>query len=85
MSDHPTNFVGSVEDAIRSSIVAKMPDAVVDVRGGGGHWEIGVVSTVFAGKSLLESQRMVLGAIRHLIDGAAPPVHAVDKLTTRTP
>ena len=85
MSDHPTDFAGSVEDAIRTSVVARMPDAVVDVKGGGGHWEIAVVSTAFAGKSLLESQRMVLGAIRHLIDGPAPPVHAVDKLTTRTP
>lgn len=85
MSDHPTDFVGSVEDAIRTAIVAKAPDAQVTVSGGGGHYTIGVVSTVFAGKSMLESQRLVLGAIKHLLAGAAPPVHAVDSLTTRTP
>lgn len=85
MSDHPTDFVGSVEDAIRTAIVAKAPDAHVTVSGGGGHYTIGVVSTVFAGKSMLESQRLVLGAIKHLLAGAAPPVHAVDSLTTRTP
>lgn len=85
MSDHATDFVGSVEDAISSSIKDKLPDAVVEVAGGGGHWRIGVVSTAFAGKSMLEQQRMVLGAIKHLINGANPPVHAVDSLTTKTP
>jgi acid stress-induced BolA-like protein IbaG/YrbA len=85
MSDHPTDFAGSVEDAVISSIKERMPDAVVEVSGGGGHWRIGVVSTAFAGKSLLEQQRLVLGAIKHLINGNSPPIHAVDSLTTRTP
>jgi stress-induced morphogen len=44
-----------------------------------------VVSTVFAGKSMLESQRLVLSAIKHLINGERAPVHAVDALTTRVP
>jgi acid stress-induced BolA-like protein IbaG/YrbA len=85
VSDHPTDFVGSIEDAITSSVKEKLPDAVVEVSGGGGHYRIAVVSTAFAGKSLLESQRLVLSAIKHLINGANPPVHAVDTLTTRTP
>ena len=85
MSEHPTDFVGSVEDAIRSSVTAKLPDATVEVSGGGGHYTIAVVSTGFAGKSMLESQRLVLGAIKHLINGDRAPVHAVDSLTTRTP
>lgn len=85
MSDHPTDFVGSIEDAIRTSVKDKLPDAVVEVSGGGGHYTIGVVSTAFAGKSMLESQRLVLSAIKHLINCDRPPVHAVDKLTTRTP
>jgi acid stress-induced BolA-like protein IbaG/YrbA len=85
MSDHPTDFVGSVEDAIAEGVKAKIPDAVVKVSGGGGHYKIDVVSTVFAGKSMLEKQRLVLSAIKHLINGAQPPVHAVDELTTRTP
>jgi len=85
MSEHPTDFVGSIEDAITSSIKKVLPDATVEVAGGGGHWRIGVVSTGFAGKSMLEQQRLVLGAIKHLINGANPPVHAVDSLTTKTP
>jgi acid stress-induced BolA-like protein IbaG/YrbA len=85
MSEHPTDFVGSVEEAITSAIKAQMPDAVVEVAGGGGHWRIDVVSTAFAGKSMLQQQRLVLSAIKHLINGANPPVHAVDVLTTRTP
>jgi acid stress-induced BolA-like protein IbaG/YrbA len=85
MSDHPTDFVGSIEDAITSSVKAQIPDAVVAVSGGGGHYRIDVVSTVFAGKSMLENQRLVLSAIKHLINGASPPVHAVDSLTTRAP
>ena len=77
--------MGSIPDAISSSIKGKLPDATVEVSGGGGHWNIVVVSTAFAGKSLLESQRLVLGAIKHLINGANPPVHAVDSLVTKTP
>ena len=85
MSDHPTDFVGSVEDAISTSVKARVPDAVVDVSGGGGHYRIVVVSAAFAGKSLLESQRLVLSAIKHLINGEHAPVHAVDSLITKTP
>ena len=85
MSDHPTDFVGNIEQAIRDGIVAKVPDARVEVSGSGGHYRIDVVSTVFAGKSMLESQRLVLAAIKHLINGERAPVHAVDSLTTRTP
>jgi acid stress-induced BolA-like protein IbaG/YrbA len=85
MSDHPTDFVGSVEEAIRTAVCERMPDAKVDVKGGGGHYTIAVVSTAFAGKSMLEQQRLVLSAIKHLINGDRPPVHAVDSLVTRTP
>ena len=85
MSDHPTDFVGSIPEAITAGIKARIPDAVVEVGGGGGHFNIVVISTVFAGKSMLENQRLVLSAIKHLINGAAPPVHAVDSLVTKTP
>jgi acid stress-induced BolA-like protein IbaG/YrbA len=85
MSDHPTDFQGSVEDAIASSIKAQIPDAVVEASGGGGHYNISVVSTIFEGKSMLQSQRLVLSAIKHLINGDRPPVHAVDSLKTKTP
>ena len=85
MSHHPTDFVGSVEDAITDAVKAKMPDAQVMVAGGGGHYTISVVSTAFAGKSMLESQRLVYSAIAHLMKGDAAPVHAVDSLRTRVP
>ena len=85
MSDHPTDFKGSVPDAVTTAIQGKLPDAKVEVTGGGGHWSIVVVSTAFEGKSMLEKQRMVLSSIKHLLDGAAPPIHAVDSLITKTP
>jgi acid stress-induced BolA-like protein IbaG/YrbA len=82
---HPTDFKGSVTDALRVAIEKSVPDSQAAVSGGGGHFTIEVVSPAFAGKSMLESQRMVYGAITHLMTGAAPPVHAVDSLKTRTP
>ena len=74
----------SILETIRSAILEKVPGADVEVTpGSGGHFTIGVVSPVFEGKSMLESQRLVLGAIAHLMKGDGAPVHAVDKLTTR--
>jgi acid stress-induced BolA-like protein IbaG/YrbA len=72
--------------AIRLAIIEKIPDAAVMVEpGSGGHFTISVVSPVFAGKNMVESQRLVYGAIAHLMKGEGAPVHAVDKLTTKTP
>ena len=85
MSHHETDFTGSIPDAISKAIRERMPDAVVEAAGGGGHYRIAVVSAAFAGKSLLEQQRLVLGAIKHLLAGDRAPVHAVDSLETRTP
>jgi acid stress-induced BolA-like protein IbaG/YrbA len=85
MSDHPTSFEGSVPDAIRSAIVAKIADARVAVEGGGGHYTIDVVSTAFAGLGRVDAQRLVYGAIAHLMSGDGAPVHAVDALRTKTP
>jgi acid stress-induced BolA-like protein IbaG/YrbA len=85
MSSHPTDFKGSVVDALREAIEQKILDSRAEVSGGGGHFTIAVTSPAFAGKSMLESQRMVYGAIAHLMRGDMAPVHAVDSLTTRTP
>jgi acid stress-induced BolA-like protein IbaG/YrbA len=85
MGVHLTSFQGSVTDAIREAIVGVIADAQVQVEGGGGHFTIEVVSPVFAGKNRVESQRLVLGAIAHLMKGDAAPVHAVDSLRTRVP
>jgi len=82
MSHHPTDFQGSITDAIREAIVAAIADADVLVSGGGGHFSIEVTSAVFAGKNRVESQRLVYGAIAHLMKGDLAPVHAVDTLRT---
>jgi acid stress-induced BolA-like protein IbaG/YrbA len=85
MSAHPTDFSGDIPTAIRSAVTLAIPDAVVEVTGGGGHWSLTVTSPVFAGQSTLASHKLVLGAIKHLMAGAAPPIHAVDSLVTRVP
>ena len=85
MSSHPTEFQGSVVDALREAIERQIPNSRADVNGGGGHFNIEVTSPVFAGKNMLESQRMVYGAIANLMKGDRAPVHAVDSLKTRTP
>lgn len=83
-SHHPTSFQGSIPDAIRDAIVGKIPDARVAVEGGNGHWSIEVVSPVFQGLGRVDAQRLVLGAIAHLMKGDDAPVHAVDTLRTKT-
>jgi acid stress-induced BolA-like protein IbaG/YrbA len=85
MSSHPTDFKGSVVDALRSAIESAIPNSQADVNGGGGHFTIEVVSPAFQGLGMLESQRMVYAAIAHLMKGDLAPVHAVDKLKTRVP
>jgi acid stress-induced BolA-like protein IbaG/YrbA len=78
--------MSDVADAIRSAIAAVIEGATIEVTpGSAGHYAIVVTSSVFAGKSMLESQRLVYGAIAHLMKGDGAPVHAVDTLRTRTP
>ena len=78
--------MSDITTQLRSAILEKIPDGNIVVEGGsGGHFTIAVVSPIFAGKSMLESQRLVLGAIAHLMKGDGAPVHAIDKLTTKTP
>ena len=85
MSSHPTDFQGSVIDALREAIERQIPDSRAGVNGGGGHFNIEVTSPVFAGKNMLESQRIVYCAIADLMKGDRAPVHAVDSLKTRAP
>jgi len=85
MGVHLTSFSGDILDAVKKAVLDRIPDAVVGVQGSGGHFTIDVVSPIFEGKSRLESQRLVLSAIKHLMAGADAPVHAVDTLTTRAP
>lgn len=83
MSSHPTNFQGNVIDALREAIETQIPAAKAEVRGGGGHFTLEVTSPEFAGKSMLESHRLVYSAIAHLMNGDLAPVHAIDSLKTK--
>ncbi len=82
---HPTDFQGSILDALREAILREIPDAAVEATGGGGHFSLEVVSPVFAGKSMLQAQRLVYAAITPLMAGDMAPVHAIDRLVTRAP
>ena len=75
----------SIEEEVKAAIEAAIPDAQAVVTGGGGHFEIEVVSAEFAGKRILEQQRLVYSAISHLMAGDTAPVHAVDRMVCRTP
>lgn len=70
--------------AVEQALTAAIDGARVAVRAASpGHYEIDVIAAVFAGKNRLESQRLVLSSIKHLMSGDAAPVHAVDRITTR--
>jgi acid stress-induced BolA-like protein IbaG/YrbA len=75
----------SVVETLRKSIEAKIARAEAVVSGAGGHFTIEVTSPEFAGKSPVDRQRLVLGAIAHLMHGDQAPVHAIDSLKTRVP
>ena len=71
-------------DAVRTLILAGMPEAVVDVSdstGSGDHFDAVVVSTAFAGKMPVERHRMVYAALG---DAMRAAIHAL-ALTTLTP
>jgi acid stress-induced BolA-like protein IbaG/YrbA len=81
--------LGTLDDdisgQIKRAISSAIPDAEVTVQGGRGHFTIDVVSPIFAGKTPLQSQRLVYSSIKHLMAGESAPVHAIDTLKTRTP
>ena len=85
MAPRMKDFEGSVVDALREAIEKEIPDSTAVVSGGGGHFSIDVTAAAFAGKNRVASQRLVYSAIAHLMQGDRAPVHAVDKLTTKTP
>jgi acid stress-induced BolA-like protein IbaG/YrbA len=86
MSHHDTRLsLESTFEQLKSSIAAALPGADIHVEGGGGHFTISVVSEAFEGKNTLGRQRLVYSAITALMAGDDAPVHAVDKLTTKTP
>lgn len=85
----PVPLHSSADDlctALRTAVLAAIPDAQVTATANSpGHFQLDVVSPVFAGKSRVQQQQLVYGAIRPLMAGDAAPVHAIDRLTTRVP
>ena len=74
-----------ITEQMKEAILTTIPNAKVNVSGAGGHFVIDVVSDVFAGKRMLQKHRLVLQSIAHLMKGENAPVHAIDKLTCKTP
>ncbi len=67
--------------ALRDAILKQIPDAKVEVKPASpGHFEINVTSGVFDGKSRVQQQQLVYGAIANLMQGEDAPVHAVDRM-----
>jgi len=75
----------TIEEQVKQCIEAAIPESQAQVDGGGGHFTIEVVSSAFAGKRILEQQRLVYSAIAHLMAGDTAPVHAVDRMVCKTP
>ncbi len=72
------------KEDIEARIRAALPDARIELRdltGTADHWEALIVSTAFAGKSLIERHRLVFAALSEEMKG---PIHALT-LKTKTP
>ncbi|UZQ53788.1 BolA family transcriptional regulator [Trichothermofontia sichuanensis B231] len=70
---------------VTTMIQAALPDAEVsvqDLTGGGDHYQVTVVSSQFAGKSLVQQHQMVYGALQQAMSSEA--IHAL-ALKTYTP
>lgn len=78
----------SLEDicaAARGMIETAIPGARAEVTPASpGHFEIAVTAQAFAGKSMVQQQQMVYRAITPLMAGDQAPMHAVDRLRTKT-
>ena len=68
--------------AIEQLISAGLPDCQVQVTGDGSHFEAVVIAPAFAGKSLLQKQRLVMDTVRDQI--ASGELHALS-IKTFTP
>lgn len=73
----------NILDQIKAAVLAGLPGADVVVQGANGHFTLEVAHEAFAGKNPVAQQRLVLGAIKHLMAGDNAPVHAVDSLKVR--
>lgn len=72
-------------EQVEAMIKANLPDATVqvqDLTGGGDHYQVAVVSSAFAGRSLVQQHQLVYGAVREAMSSEA--IHAL-ALKTYTP
>lgn len=70
---------------VEAMIKEELPDALVqvqDLTGGGDHYQVTVVSSLFEGKGLVQQHQMVYGALRQAMSSEA--IHAL-ALKTSTP
>lgn len=70
---------------VESMIKEGLPDAevqVMDLTGGGDHYQVTVVSSAFEGKSLIQQHQMVYRAVQQAMSSEA--IHALS-LKTYTP
>ena len=82
----PGSDAREIADQMRERIAKAIPGALIEIEAAGpGHFEISVTSDAFEGKSRVQQQQLVYGAITELMSGAAPPVHAVDRLQCLIP
>ena len=71
---------------MRQAIEELLPGAQVQVNPqGAGHFVVRVVSEAFEGKGPVQRQQLVYGAIARFMSGDTAPVHAIDRMETRTP
>lgn len=72
-------------DQVKAMIETELPDAQVqvqDLTGGGDHYQVTVVSSLFEGKGLVQQHQMVYGALRQAMSSEV--IHAL-ALKTSTP
>lgn len=72
-------------DVIRARITTRFEDAqvtVLDLTGGGNHYQVEVTSAAFAGKTPIERHRMVNATLKDLMESGE--LHAL-ALTCKTP
>ena len=86
----PEEIASQLERAIRDGLSVSDSESGsasdIAVRTAGpGHFEIEVVSAAFEGLSRVKQQQVVYATIKHLMAGDTAPVHAIDRMVTRTP
>lgn len=72
-------------DQVEAMIKAELPDAQVqvqDLTGGGDHYQVTVISSLFEGKRLVQQHQLVYGAVQQAM--ATEAIHAL-AVKTYTP